>query len=74
MYLEKGVCGNSGDYDGLDFDASFNAIADHYRHSHANVHRGVYTLSAEATEQYEGTRVKVAPKSVSPPAISIARA
>ena len=30
VYLEKGVCVNSGDYDGLDFDASFNAIADHF--------------------------------------------
>ena len=36
------------------------AIVDHYHQSHANVHRGVYTLSAEATDQYEGTRAKVA--------------
>ena len=31
-----------------------------YRTSYANVHRGAYTLSQEATEQYEAVRVKVA--------------
>jgi leucyl-tRNA synthetase len=30
VFIDKGVCVNSGDYDGLDFDASFNAIADHF--------------------------------------------
>jgi len=35
------------------------AIAEFYRKSNANVHRGVYTLSAEATDLYEGTREKV---------------
>ena len=29
-YLERGVLVNSGKYDGLDFDAAFNAIADHF--------------------------------------------
>lgn len=29
-YLERGVLVNSGQYDGLDFDAAFNAIADHF--------------------------------------------
>lgn len=37
-----------------------DAIADNYRHNYANVHRGVYTLSAEATDLYEGTRSAVA--------------
>lgn len=37
-----------------------SAIADFYRRTNANVHRGVYTLSAEATDLYEGTREKVA--------------
>ena len=31
----------------------------YYRHTHANVHRGVHTLSEEATAQYEGARAKV---------------
>ena len=31
----------------------------YYRETHANVHRGVHTLSEEATAQYEGARVKV---------------
>jgi cysteine desulfurase / selenocysteine lyase len=31
----------------------------YYRTSHANVHRGVHTLSEEATAQYEGARAKV---------------
>src|SRR5947199_9248813 len=31
-----------------------------YETSYANVHRGVYTLSERATEEYEGARDKVA--------------
>jgi cysteine desulfurase/selenocysteine lyase len=31
-----------------------------YEHHYANVHRGVYTIAAEATEAYEGARDKVA--------------
>jgi leucyl-tRNA synthetase len=30
VYLERGVLVNSGDYDGLDFDGAFNAIADKF--------------------------------------------
>ena len=30
VYIDKGVCVNSGDYNGLDYDAAFNAIADHF--------------------------------------------
>jgi leucyl-tRNA synthetase len=30
VYVDKGVLVNSGDFDGLDFDAAFNAIADHF--------------------------------------------
>lgn len=33
---------------------------EYYRHSHANVHRGVYALSEEATDLYEAARKKVA--------------
>jgi cysteine desulfurase/selenocysteine lyase len=33
-----------------------DAIADYESHDHANVHRGVHTLSHRATEAYEGAR------------------
>jgi cysteine desulfurase / selenocysteine lyase len=36
------------------------AMADFYRTSYANVHRGAYTLSDEATAAYEAARVKAA--------------
>ena len=32
------------------------AVAHYHRHDHANVHRGVHTLSHRATEAYEGAR------------------
>lgn len=35
------------------------AIANYYRHDHANVHRGIYELSERATHLYEKTRKKV---------------
>lgn len=37
-----------------------DAMADFYRTSNANVHRGVHLLSEEATDAYEGARSKVA--------------
>jgi cysteine desulfurase/selenocysteine lyase len=36
------------------------AERDFYEHHNANVHRGVYQLAAEATEQYEEARAKIA--------------
>ena len=33
VYVEKGICMNSGEYDGLGFDDAFNAIADHFERS-----------------------------------------
>ena len=36
------------------------AVDDYARSHHANVHRGVHTLSEEATARYEGTRDRVA--------------
>lgn len=35
------------------------AVAEYYRHDHANVHRGVYELSQRATDAFEGAREKV---------------
>jgi len=39
--------------------AVIDAIARFQRHDHANVHRGVHTLSHRATDAYEGAREKV---------------
>ena len=35
------------------------AVASYQRHDHANVHRGVHTLSHRATDAYEGARDKI---------------
>ena len=40
--------------------AVIEAMSDYYRHTHANVHRGVHRLSELATTAYEGARVRVA--------------
>ncbi|MFK8051754.1 MAG: cysteine desulfurase [Woeseiaceae bacterium] len=39
--------------------AVLDAIAHYETHDHANVHRGVHTLSHRATDSYEGAREKV---------------
>lgn len=36
-----------------------DAIVDYYSNYNANIHRGVHTLSQEATEKYEQARVKI---------------
>jgi cysteine desulfurase/selenocysteine lyase len=36
-----------------------DAVAEYQRHDHANVHRGVHTLSQRATDAYEGARDKI---------------
>jgi cysteine desulfurase / selenocysteine lyase len=36
-----------------------DAVDDYERHHHANIHRGVHTLSQEATAMYEGARDRV---------------
>jgi cysteine desulfurase/selenocysteine lyase len=40
-------------------NAVIDAVNDYERHHHANVHRGVHTLSQEATTLYEGARDKL---------------
>ena len=40
-------------------NAVIDAISHYYTHDHANVHRGVHTLSHRATDAYEGAREKV---------------
>ena len=39
--------------------AVIDAVGDYERHHHANIHRGVHTLSQEATALYEAARDKV---------------
>ncbi len=39
--------------------AVIDTLVNFYRHTNANVHRGVYALSAQATDLYEGVRNKV---------------
>jgi cysteine desulfurase/selenocysteine lyase len=41
-------------------DAVIEAVANVYRQSYANVHRGLHTLANEATEAFEGARDKIA--------------
>jgi cysteine desulfurase/selenocysteine lyase len=41
-------------------EAVLQAMQHYYHHSNANVHRGVHTLSNEATDSYEGARKKIA--------------
>jgi cysteine desulfurase / selenocysteine lyase len=41
-------------------DAVINAVDDYERHHHANIHRGVHTLSQEATGMYEAARDRLA--------------
>ena len=40
--------------------AVIDAVADYYREKHANIHRGAYRLSQEATRLYEAARARVA--------------
>jgi cysteine desulfurase / selenocysteine lyase len=41
-------------------NAVIGAVDDYERHHHANIHRGVHTLSQEATALYEGARDRLA--------------
>ena len=41
-------------------ESVIDALDDYYRNHNANVHRGIHTLSQEATDLYEGARAKVA--------------
>ncbi|MBZ9632320.1 cysteine desulfurase [Salegentibacter sp. LM13S] len=36
-----------------------DAIVDYYSNYNANIHRGVHSLSQEATDKYEGARIKI---------------
>ena len=36
-----------------------NSISNYYRNYNSNIHRGVHSVSQEATEAYESARVKI---------------
>ncbi len=40
-------------------DMVIQSIVDYYNNYNANIHRGVHTLSQEATDAYEGARLKI---------------
>ena len=40
-------------------EAVINAVADYYRHTNANIHRGVHHLSQKATQEYENARAQI---------------
>jgi len=52
--------------------AVISAIAEHYAYRNANIHRGIYKLSEEATRRYEEARTKVARFIGSPNARNVA--
>jgi cysteine desulfurase/selenocysteine lyase len=41
-------------------ESVIDAIDSYYRHSNANIHRGVYELAQEATDLFEGARERIA--------------
>jgi cysteine desulfurase / selenocysteine lyase len=53
VYLDNGASSQKP-------EAVIQALDDYYRRYNANVHRGVYTMSEEATAAFEQARVKVA--------------
>ena len=53
VYLDNGASSQKP-------ESVLRAMDEYYRRYNANVHRGVHTLSEEATALYEGAREKVA--------------
>jgi len=61
VFLERGVLINSGDYDGLDFDGAFNAIADHFEKSGRGSRKVNYRLRdwGVSRQRYWGTPIPI---------------
>jgi leucyl-tRNA synthetase len=60
-YVDYGVLINSGKYDGLDFDAAFNAIADHFEESGRGKRTVNYRLRdwGVSRQRYWGTPIPI---------------
>jgi leucyl-tRNA synthetase len=61
VYLERGVLVNSGEYDGLDFDGAFNAIADYFEKSDRGSRKVNYRLRdwGVSRQRYWGTPIPI---------------
>jgi leucyl-tRNA synthetase len=61
VFLERGVLINSGDYDGLDFDGAFNAIADYFEKSGRGSRKVNYRLRdwGVSRQRYWGTPIPI---------------
>ncbi len=61
VYVAKGVLVNSGPYDGMDFDAAFNAIADHFEGTGRGNRKVNYRLRdwGVSRQRYWGTPIPI---------------
>jgi len=61
VYVDKGVLVNSGEYDGLDFDGAFNAIADHFEATNRGCRTVNYRLRdwGVSRQRYWGTPIPI---------------
>ncbi len=61
VFLERGTLINSGDYDGLDFDGAFNAIADYFEKSGRGSRKVNYRLRdwGVSRQRYWGTPIPI---------------
>jgi leucyl-tRNA synthetase len=60
-FLERGILVNSGDYDGMDFDTAFNAIADHFESTGSGSRKVNYRLRdwGVSRQRYWGTPIPI---------------
>jgi len=61
VFIDKGVLVNSGEYDGMDYDAAFNAIADHFESTGRGGRKVNYRLRdwGVSRQRYWGTPIPI---------------